>query len=152
MGEGVLEDHIRRYINQSTTNKFMFLGLRNDVDTIFKISDLFIVPSIWEEAFGYVIAEASACGVPVIGSRIGGIPEVIIDGKTGILITPGDVNELAMSIERLIADSDLLKRFSGSGREHLRINFSIQNTPYQTVTLYQGARHFYTFCIQGIHA
>jgi len=50
---------------------------------ILRASDIVVVPSIWEEAFGLVIAEGSACGVPIIGSRIGGIPEVLLDKETG---------------------------------------------------------------------
>lgn len=137
VGEGILEGHIRRFIKQTNSNKILFLGRRDDVDDIFKASDLAIVPSIWTEAFGFVIAEASACGIPVIGSRIGGIPEVIIDGKTGILVTPGDVNELMVAIKRLLTDRGLYKEFSRAGIMHVRDNFSIHNMVNQTVTIYK---------------
>lgn len=138
VGAGILEDHVRRCIKHTYNNKIMFLGQRDDVDVILRISDLVVVPSIWEEAFGFVIAEASACGIPVIGSRVGGIPEVIIDGKTGILTEPGDINELKKAIELLYNDKELHKRISSAGCEHVRKNFNMHNMVDQTITLYQG--------------
>lgn len=137
VGKGMLEDRVCRYIKQANNNRVKFLGERDDVDVIFKTSDLAVTPSIWEEAFGFVIAEASACGIPVIGSRIGGIPEVIIDGETGILTTPGDVIELERAIERLLTDRELYNRLAGSGREHVLKNFNLQNMVNQTVDLYK---------------
>jgi glycosyltransferase involved in cell wall biosynthesis len=137
VGAGMLESHIRRFIKQTGNSRIMFLGQRDDIEVITKICDLVVVPSIWEEAFGLVIAEASACGIPVIGSRIGGIPEVIINGKTGLLTTPGDVNELAEAIGRLLTDGELYKRLSSAGREHVHNNFNLQNMVNRTVTLYK---------------
>lgn len=136
-GTGPLEHHVCKAIERVKNNKIIFLGQRDDIDIIFKASDLVVVPSIWEEAFGFVIAEASACGIPVIGSRIGGIPEVILDGKTGTLTKPGDVNELEMAIERLFIDKELYERLSGAGREHVHKNFNLKKMVDQTVNLYE---------------
>ncbi|MEF8973808.1 MAG: glycosyltransferase family 4 protein, partial [Haloarcula sp.] len=66
-----------------------------------------VVPSIWMEVYGIVIAESFAAGLPVIGSGIGGIPELVTPGETGFLFEPKDSVELAERIERLLGDADL---------------------------------------------
>lgn len=66
---GPLERHLVRSVEEVKGNRIRFLGIRDDVEFFLKASDIVVVPSIWEEAFGLVITEALACGVPVIGSR-----------------------------------------------------------------------------------
>jgi glycosyltransferase involved in cell wall biosynthesis len=66
-----------------------------------------VLPSVWAEPFGLVLLECMAAGLPVIATRVGGIPEVVADGETGILVPPGDAAELARAMERLIADHAL---------------------------------------------
>jgi L-malate glycosyltransferase len=83
-------------------------------DVLRKI-DIFVVPSL-SESFGVAAIEASACGVPVVASRVGGLPEAVIDGKTGILVPPGDPKALAGALERLIGSEELRARFGQNGR------------------------------------
>ena len=137
VGAGPLENLLLHTIKQPGNNMMRFLGLRDDAEDILKASDIVVVPSVWEEAFGLVIAEASACGVPVIGSRIGGIPEVLLDQETGILTTPADVDELVRGIERLLYDRNLRKYFSDTGRKHAENNFDLQIQVSETVKLYR---------------
>jgi glycosyltransferase involved in cell wall biosynthesis len=66
-----------------------------------------LVPSLWREPFGIVVIEAMAAGKPVVASRIGGIPEIITDGETGLLVSPGDAAALAAAMTRLIDNGDL---------------------------------------------
>lgn len=80
-----------------------FLGRRSDVHTIIAASDTVVVPSVWEEAFGLIVAEALASQRPVIASRIGGIPELVADGRTGFLVSPGSAKEIACSVAKLMA-------------------------------------------------
>jgi glycosyltransferase involved in cell wall biosynthesis len=107
-GEGpylqTLEDQVK---DLHITDNVIFLGKRNDIHTIIAASDIIVVPSIWEEAFGLIIVEAMACAKPVITSRIGGIPELVEDDKTGILVASGHAGELATAIKRLLDDPDL---------------------------------------------
>jgi GT2 family glycosyltransferase/glycosyltransferase involved in cell wall biosynthesis len=72
--------------------------------------DVLVVPSIWPENSPLVIGEALLAGVPVVGSRIGGIPEAVADGRNGLLFTPGDPADLARTIERLLHEPGLLDR------------------------------------------
>lgn len=70
-------------------------------------STIALVPSLWPEPFGIVVIEAMAGGTPVIASRIGGIPEIVVDGESGLLVPAGDVSALQQAIERLLQDKDL---------------------------------------------
>jgi len=78
--------------------------------------DLFVVPS-FSEAFGVAAVEAAACGLPVIASRVGGLPEVVLDGQTGLLVPPGDVDALAAAMSRLLSDPGLRVRMGQAGRQ-----------------------------------
>ena len=80
--------------------------------------DIFVVPSLANgESFGVAAVEASACGLPVIASRVGGLPEVVLDGETGLLIPPGDINALAAAMSRLLSDPELRTHMGQAGRQ-----------------------------------
>ena len=80
-------------------------------------TELLVFPTLAQEALGRSIVEAMACGRAVIASRLGGLPEVIDDGETGLLVEPGDPDELAAAIERLLEDPSLADAMGQRGRE-----------------------------------
>lgn len=95
-----------------------FLGQRGDVEQIYAALDLVLVPSMVDEALGYSAIEGIAAGLPVVAFRGGGIPEVVLDEKTGLLVDKGDVSGLASAISRVIGDAALRERFGRAGRVH----------------------------------
>ena len=97
---------------------------RNQMPAFWNSVDVAVVPSTYE-AFGLVALEAMACGVPVVASRVGGLPEIIVDGKSGLLVTPGDAGELARALQTLLSDEPLRRRLAAGARRRAE-QFSLE--------------------------
>jgi len=101
-----------------------FLGWREDVGRILAALDVMVLPSLWE-AFGIICLESMAMGVPVIASRVGGIPEVVRDRETGLLVPPENSDELARAMISLLADPAYTRRLGLQGIEWVSEHFSV---------------------------
>lgn len=101
-----------------------FLGKQEPVEEILSIADVFMMPS-GSETFGLAALEAMACGVPVIASRIGGLPELVIDGETGFLCELGDLEGYTQAADRLLSDADLHARMADASRTRAQDEFDI---------------------------
>jgi glycosyltransferase involved in cell wall biosynthesis len=114
-------------------------GLVQDpfAEGVYDAADVVCQVSRWEEAFGWTIAEAMACRKPVIGTRVGGIPELIEDGKTGFVVPPGAPNEIAEKILRVLADGDLSRRMGQAGRYSAIRKFDLQKNVIRLVEFYE---------------
>ncbi|MBK5970235.1 Putative glycosyltransferase EpsD [Thiorhodovibrio litoralis] len=99
-------------------------GFRDDLDRLLPCLDLLVHPALME-GLGVSLLQAAAAGVPVVASRVGGIPEAVRDGETGLLVPPGDVAALAAAIARLLGDAELRARFGTAGRARMRAEFSL---------------------------
>jgi glycosyltransferase involved in cell wall biosynthesis len=91
----------------------------SDVPAVLSSLDVLVLPSAYEE-MGSVLVEAMVAGLPVVASDVGGIPEVVRDGETGLLVPPGDVDRLAEALDRLAGDPDLRARLSAGARARSR--------------------------------
>lgn len=105
-------------------NRFTFLGFRTDAPRVVQAFDVIAVPSL-VEPLGNATLEAMAAGRPVVGSRVGGIPEMVVEGETGVLVPPADARALADAIGTLVADAALRARLSAAARARARDVFSI---------------------------
>jgi glycosyltransferase involved in cell wall biosynthesis len=94
---------------------------------LYRTSSLFVHPSLWNEPFGMILAEAMACGLPVIASRCGGIPEVVQDGRSGILVEPNRVDQLVGAVERVFENRDLAARLGQAARARAEESFDWRN-------------------------
>ena len=146
IGDGPLRASIE---NLGRDPRFHFLGECSDVGAILRDTvDLLVVPSR-REAFGLVIAEAGFFGIPAIGSNVDGIPEVISDEETGILIPPEDDLRLAAAIIRLAKDRALRLRMGRAARSRVLANFMIRETVkklehiYESILAHQVMSHWW---------
>ena len=100
-------------------------------------ADVFVAPSLYE-SFGLVFLEAMRWGTPVIGTKAGGIPEIIKDGESGLLVPPGDHAELAAAIASLLNDRQKRLRLGESGRRRVEEEFSATTMAKRTLDFYSS--------------
>ena len=116
-----------------------FLGTQRDIPGILSDLNLLVLASIRHEAFGRVIIEAHAAGVPVIATRVGGVVDIIDDNLTGILVAPGDVEGLAQAMVKVIKDKTLASHLAKNAYEKLRQKFTLEIMCKRTLDVYQEA-------------
>lgn len=118
-------------------NKVLFLGKQDNLADLYSISDLMLLMS-QKESFGLVLLEAMACGVPAIGTNVGGVPEVIVDGVTGYLCELGDVEEAANKALHLLQNEELHKSFSNAALQRVNQTFKSEQITNQYEAIYRG--------------
>ncbi|MDM5229415.1 N-acetyl-alpha-D-glucosaminyl L-malate synthase BshA [Cytobacillus sp. NJ13] len=124
VGDGPEMTVICRLVNDlQLKDKVLFLGKQDNLEELYSISDLMLLLSE-KESFGLVALEAMACGVPCIGTKVGGIPEVISDGETGYICTLGDITDISRKAIKLLKDELLLKRFASQSISLAKDRFS----------------------------
>ena len=112
------------------------LGPRKDVPALMHAIDVFAMPSIWE-GFGLVLLEAMSAARPIVASRVATIPEVVIQGETGLLVPPGDPLALADALSQLADQPARARQLGQAGRERLRVHFSLEKMVGDTELLYR---------------
>ncbi|MCK5505647.1 MAG: glycosyltransferase family 4 protein [Thermodesulfovibrionia bacterium] len=132
VGSGPLKDKVI-----SAGENVMVLGKRNDVNKIVAASDIFVAPSTWHEAFGFTIAEASACGVPVVATNVGGIPEIVKQGVSGFIVPVRSPQEISNKIQSLASNKELRINMGNEGRRHAIENFTVERMAIETYQLYR---------------
>jgi glycosyltransferase involved in cell wall biosynthesis len=118
------------------TQQVTFLGYREDVSKIISICDIGVLSSL-SEGFGRVLIEFMAAGKPVVGSAIGGIPEIVANGTSGFLVSPGDEKALTEAILRLLKDPHLSAQFGREGKKRADLLFNIADNVAQTQRVYR---------------
>jgi glycosyltransferase involved in cell wall biosynthesis len=139
VGEGELRKSIEESINKyGLGNLVTLLGQRSDVPAILAAADVFVMPSRWE-GLPMALLEAMAMGKAIVATRVGGIPDVITSGKTGLLINVGDGRELEESLIKIIVDKKLRENLGSSARELVQQRYSATGTSRQYEQIYQQA-------------
>jgi glycosyltransferase involved in cell wall biosynthesis len=119
VGSGPLEPRLRELVQRlGVTESVVFLGRTpyDQMPQLIAAADVLVLPSL-NEGLPRVILEAMATGLPVVATWVGGIPELVMDGRTGLLVRPGDEGALADAVCRVLADPDLAEAWGQAGRE-----------------------------------
>lgn len=138
-GQGEREAALHSYVNEQQLSNVTFLGHLDTAQLVplLQRAAFLVAPSEWYENYSMTILEAFACGTPVIGARIGGIPEQVIDGVTGLLFEPGNPVQLAEKIQYLLAQPALARTMGQTARQQVETINHPQTHYQQTLTLYQ---------------
>jgi glycosyltransferase involved in cell wall biosynthesis len=130
---GALEAEIRRL---GLAERVQLAGERRDVPELLAASDVFVLSSA-SEGLPVSVLEAMAAELPVIASAVGGMSELVVDGETGLLVPPGDADELAAALGRVIADRNLRRRFGAAGRARAEELFDLRTFHREHMELYR---------------
>jgi 2-deoxystreptamine N-acetyl-D-glucosaminyltransferase/2-deoxystreptamine glucosyltransferase len=141
VGDGPLRARVEAAVRRSRSRERITLHgfvAHDQVPAVLGSLDLLVLPSIYEE-MGSVLAEAMACGLPVVASDVGGIPDVVRDGETGILVPPGDVEALTKALDGVLSDDDLRTRLGEEARRQ-SARYSWPGLAARIAELYAAAR------------
>jgi len=138
VGDGPMREALARRIEAAGLgDRVRLVGFRNDIPAVLAAADLFCLPSRME-GLPNVLLEAGAAGVPVVATRVGGVPEVVVDGRTGILVPPGRPEAMADAIDRLIREPALARRLADAGRKRVERRFSAEVATRKYQMLYES--------------
>lgn len=125
VGGGELESELRHLVaTLELSDSVVFAGVRTDMPDVFRAADIVLLPSTHGENLPTVLIEASATGCAIAASRVGGIPDIVIDGTTGLLFEARSTELLADAVCRLLDDVDLRERMGSAASERARTEFS----------------------------
>jgi glycosyltransferase involved in cell wall biosynthesis len=126
IGDGPLRLQAQKLLREIGAEALAWLpGERDDIRELMRAFDLFVLPSI-AEGISNTILEAMATGLPVIATRVGGNPEVVVDGETGVLVSPSDPIAMANSIRTYVQNPELRLRHGKAARKRAVEHFSIE--------------------------
>jgi L-malate glycosyltransferase len=138
LGEGELREPLERLIREHRLEKHVLMpGFRTDVIGCIKGFDLFVLSSV-TEGLGTSLLDAMACAKPIVATRAGGIPEVVAEGSTGLLVPTHDAHALAEAIVRLLRDQAARQRMGEAGLTRVRERFTVERMVAETAAVYQA--------------
>ncbi|HXK59606.1 MAG TPA: glycosyltransferase family 4 protein [Acidobacteriota bacterium] len=138
VGDGELRSRLHQLTSQlRIETQVNFTGFRSDCEGLMKQFDVFCLPSR-SEGLSSAILAAMANSLPVVATNVGGIPELVVDGETGILVEPDNPSELAAALSRLLASRELRRRLGQQGRRRIERHFTLQRKLDQTERLYRS--------------
>jgi glycosyltransferase involved in cell wall biosynthesis len=139
VGSGPLAGAVReRTAAEGLDDIVSLLPFPGEVAPVLAAFDLYVLPSLWE-ALPIGILEAMSTGLPVVASQVAGVPEEVDEGRTGLLVPPGDVGALASAIERLVDDEHLRREMGRAGREICHERFSVDRMVDRMEAVYARA-------------
>ena len=138
-GRGELETVLREQARSlGIEPRVRFLGLRRDVPTLLALGDVFVQPSL-SEGLSIAILEAMAAGRAVVTTRVGGNPELVVEGQTGLLVKPADAGALAAAVTRVLAEPAEARRLGENGLARVRSRFTTEAMVRKYEAIYDEA-------------
>jgi len=129
-------ERLHQFVEQAGLQQHViFWGFRTDIRDILAQLDILVLPSL-QEPFGKIVIEAMAMGKPVVASRVGGVPEIVRDGVTGLLVASADAEALRRALEQLIEDRTVCENMGQAGRQRVERAFSLDKTVRATEQVY----------------
>jgi glycosyltransferase involved in cell wall biosynthesis len=113
-----------------------FLGTRKDIPDLLSASDSFVLPSLWE-GMPMALIEAMASGLPVVATDVSGTREVMVDGETGLMVPPGDPDQLAQAIDQILSNPAQADAMGAAGRRRVETSFSAQTQAKEYLALFE---------------
>jgi glycosyltransferase involved in cell wall biosynthesis len=139
LGDGALRPALEAIARSENLNiEFLGTQTRTAVRDAMANAEFLIMPSIWYETFGLVVAEAFACGTPVLVSRIGSLDELVDDGVTGRKFTAGDPKDLANAVRSMLADQTGLRTMRAGARAYFDAHLTEQQNYVELMNIYSG--------------
>ena len=136
VGDGPARRHLHEIGERlGISSLVVFAGMRRDIAEVLPFVDVFVMPSL-SEGFGIAIVEAMAAGRPVVATAVGGIPEVVVQGETGLLVPPGDAGALGDAVAHLVNHPEQARLMGARGRERACDRFSIESAVTRHEDLY----------------
>lgn len=137
VGDGELRPQVEEYIGRhGLEERLRLLGQRGDIPQILAASDIFVLSSDWE-GLPYTIIEAMMSGLPVVATRVGGVPELVENEVTGFIVPPKNPQALAKGLQRLLDDPELRHRMGQLGREKALREFTLDRMLRETERVYE---------------
>ena len=137
VGSGPEEKRLReRAASLGLDPSSIFTGMRDDVAEIMELLDVIVIPSI-SESFGMVALEAMRAARPVVASSVGGLPELVRHGETGLLVSPRSAATLAEAVIAILADADVRRRLGECGRQVFLNEYDLPKCIERTLALYE---------------
>lgn len=138
VGVGALLSELRREAERrGVADRVIFAGFQRDVVPFLQVADIFVLPSV-QEGLSLSALEAMALGKPVVAFRVGGTPEVVVDGETGLLVAPGQLDELAGALEQLLSDPEQARVMGRAGQLRVRRAFDLEQMVSRIEGIYRS--------------
>ncbi|MEA3409443.1 MAG: glycosyltransferase, partial [Candidatus Eisenbacteria bacterium] len=138
VGDGSERTRLEREAGElGLSGKVHFIGVRNDVPAVLKLMDVLVLTSL-SEGSPNVLLEGMAAGVPVVATRVGGVPEVVEHGVSGFLVDPGDAPGLSNAVLQLLTDADRAREMGAKGRATAVENYDINRVVMRVEDVFAG--------------
>ncbi len=136
-GQGRLEEELRAIVRRMhLENHIVFHPFFSSNADVLPLLDVFVMPSL-QEGLGLSVMEAQAAGLPVVASCVGGLPTLVEEGKTGLLVPPGSPERIAQAVLEILRDREKAREMGRTAREFIKNNFSMQQMARETLEVYR---------------